>query len=437
MRVLLVVPTIPELRPRFGRPVGHRVFRVPFAGLLTVATILAQEHDVTLIDEHVEEVDLETNCDLVGFTVAAATAPRAAVLAKQFRARGIPAFAGGFHPTFDPAGCLAHFDALVVGEAEGVVERLVRDAAAGRLERVYQRPEPCDPSAILPLRRDLVRQPGEYFTINVITATRGCPYRCDFCGVRAFHRDIYRTRPLASVLGELQSMQGRRVLFTDDNLIGDREYAKALFREMVPLRKWWLAQMSIDCARDPELLDLAGRAGCLGVFIGFETLSATNLAQQGKRQNVRQDYGEVIDTLHRHGIAVAAGTMFGFDDDDRSVFDHTVEFFLERGLDCMQVDPLTPFPGTELYRKLDAEGRITTRELERYNIGSTVFRPRGMTAEELEVGLRRVRARFYSLPQVVRRTLRLFCRRPVAGAVFGTLNWAYHRHLRLEIGYPP
>ncbi len=232
-------------------------------------------------------------------------------------------------------------------------------------------------------------------------------------------------------------MPGRKVLFTDDNLVGDRRYAKELFARMVPLRKWWLAQMSIDCADDPELLRLASQAGCLGVFIGFETLSRATLQSQTKGHNIHRDYRRVISTLHRYGIAVAAGTMFGFDGDTPEVFEQTVQYFLKAGLDCIQVDPVTPFPGTELHAQLHNEGRILTTDLEKFNIGETVFAPRGMTAAELEAGLWTVRRRFYALPQVAKRTIRLLLQRPAAGLVFGAINWGYHRHLRQRIGYPP
>jgi radical SAM superfamily enzyme YgiQ (UPF0313 family) len=273
----------------------------------------------------------------------------------------------------------------------------------------------------------------------VLHTSRGCPFKCDFCGVRLFYRDTYRRRPLDGVLQELRAMKGRKVLFTDDNLVGDVPYAKELFRRMIPLKKWWMGQMSINCAQDPELLDLARRSGCFGVFIGFETLDKKTIAEVDKRQNRAADYEEVIRVMHRHGLAVAAGTMFGFDNDEKTVFRETVDFFLRAKLDCIQVDPVTPFPGTPLFQKLEAEGRIVSRDWDRYNIAEAVFRPKRMGPEELDAGVDYVRRRFYTLPNVARRFLRvLWYRRSLPAAlVIACINHGYWRHLRRNIGYPP
>jgi radical SAM superfamily enzyme YgiQ (UPF0313 family) len=370
--------------------------------------------------------------------VATPTAKRSYAIAREFKKRGRKVFVGGFHPTFNIDECLEYVDAVVVGEAENSIQELVRDFEKGRLKQTYRKCKPCNAADIPMVRPELVRHPEEYFTVNVIEATRGCVFKCDFCGVRLFHQDTYRKRPVDTVVEEIRRMKGRKVLFTDDNLAGDFDYAKELFRRLIPLKKWWMGQMSINCHKDGQLLELAAESGCFGVFIGFETINKETIDRVRKHQNVHHDYKEVVSTLHKHGIGVAAGLMFGFDGDTKDVFSDTVRFFRDAKVDCIQVDPVTGFPGTPLFERYKREGRLITDDWDKFNIAETTFRPTHMTAEELDKGLDEVRRGFYDFPGIVKRFFRAWCyRHLIAALVIGYINWGYWRHLRKEIGYPP
>lgn len=439
MKILFIVPTIKQLSlKRNLHPIGSKIFRVPFLGVLTAASCVPSKHQVTVIDEHIEMVNYNTDCDLIGITVATSTAKRAYVIADEFRKRNKKIFMGGFHVTFNPEEALNHADSVVIGDAEGNIQELLSDFENRRLREKYERKDLCDPGEIPVIKRELIRFPQHYFTTNVIQATRGCIYKCDFCGVRLFNRDTFRKRPIEAVIAELSKLKGKKVLFTDDNLIGDIEYAKELFLRMIPLKKWWMGQMSINCHVDVKLLRLAAQSGCFGVFIGFETINARNLAAQSKLQNVRTDYKYVIARLHKFGIAVAGGTMFGFDYDGRETFNRTVNYFLNAKLDCIQVDPVTAFPGTPLFKQFKAQERLITYDWEKFNIAEVTFKPKSMSPQELQAGLDYVRRMFYTFPRLLQRFFRtLRGRGLMAALIIACLNWGYWRHLKKNIGYPP
>ena len=251
---------------------------------LYVAASMPANVETKIIDEEVEPIDFETNADLIGISFMTYNAPRAYEIADRFRReKGKPVIFGGYHPTFMPEEAIQHADAVCIGEAEGNVPRMMEDFAAGALKPFY-RNESIDLAGLSRPNRALIKK-QHYAPVDFLQATRGCHYRCRFCSVSAFHHHQFRTRPVAEVIDELKSL-GRYVLFMDDNITGDREYAKQLFAEMIPLRKRWFSQCGMGIAEDDELLSLASRSGCAGLFVGFETLSETELRSWKKKTNV-------------------------------------------------------------------------------------------------------------------------------------------------------
>jgi radical SAM superfamily enzyme YgiQ (UPF0313 family) len=242
---------------------------------------------------------------------------------------------------------------------------------------------------------------------GVLFATRGCSCRCDFCTLAVTYGSKQRKRPVAQVAAEYASFPGKVIVFWDENIAGDPEYAKELFRAITPHRKWWSSQASIDVGKDEELLELAARSGCKQLFLGLESVSQASLDAVHKRFNVVEEYREIIDRVHAHGIAVQAGIVFGFDCDTAAIFSETVAFLEEAGVQNATFNLLTPFPGTPLFRRLEAEGRILTSDWTRYNgRADVVFQPRHMTCEELLAGFRWANQRFYSLASISRRLRR-------------------------------
>jgi len=400
----LISPTAAIWRARRkGKTRGPRVFRFSMLPSQAVAASMPPGVETRIIDENVEPVDFETDADLVGISFMTFNAPRAYEIADRFRDRGKTVIFGGFHPTFLPYEAIQHCDAVCIGEAEYNVPRMIADYRAGKLQPIY-RSEPVDLADLPPAPRDLL-QTRRYVSPNVTQATRGCPYRCKFCSIAAFHGYQIRTRPVEAVLDELRGL-GRHVVFMDDNIIGDRDYALELFEAMAPLKKRWFSQCGIHLVDDAELLRAAVRSGCGGLFVGLESLSQENLSRWTKGPNRAAEYVRQIRRLHDHGIAVYAGFVFGSDDDSPDVFRRTLDFLDEARVDALQATRLTPFPGTPLHEEMDRAGRIFDKDWSHYDFAHVVFEPLRMSREQLDLGVAWISREFYSRRRVARRLAR-------------------------------
>jgi radical SAM superfamily enzyme YgiQ (UPF0313 family) len=405
-KILLVVPAGERVRVTRDNPeVPRRVMlRFSVLPLTVVAALTPPGHEVRIVDENVEPLDLETECDLVGITFMTALAPRAYEIAAAFRRRGKTVVAGGYHATLCPQDAAPHFDALVAGDAAGAWERLLVDAEAGRLQKVYRNERPCL-ELPLPRRGLLARTARHYATVNAVQAGRGCRHNCRYCSVTVFHRRQYYRRPVADVIDELRTLP-KRFIFVDDNLIAERDYAVELFRAMVPLRKRWVSQCSVLIADDPELLQLARAAGCCGLFIGLETASDENLAAMNKQFNQSDSYHARLARIRRAGIGVIAGMIVGLDGDTPEVFERTLRLLRQTHMEAVQLNILTPLPGTPLYQDMQASGRMTDADWSHYDYRHVVFRPARMSAEELQAGADWVYAQFYRLDRILWRFAR-------------------------------
>jgi len=402
IKFVLVNPTSLLWRVRGReRPRGSRFLRFSMLSSLYVAASMPPYVETQIIDEEVEPIDFDTDADLIGISFMTYNAPRAYEIADRFRIeKGKPVIFGGYHPTFMPEEAMQHADAVCVGEAENNVSRMMEDFLAGQLKPFY-RSEPIKLEGLPIPNRDLIRK-KDYVPLDVLQATRGCHYLCSFCSVAAFHQYRLRTRPVAEVIAELKTL-GPHILFMDDNLVGDREYAKQLFSEMIPLGKIWFSQCGIEIAYDDELLHLASRSGCRGLFIGFESLSQRNLRSWKKHSNRGKDYLAVVRKLHATGIGVFAGFVFGSDDDGPDVFERTLKFILEANIESLQATRMTPFPGTPLFEEMERQGRILDKDWSHYDFNHVVFEPLHMRRETLDLGVSWVLRQFYTRRRVVRR----------------------------------
>jgi radical SAM superfamily enzyme YgiQ (UPF0313 family) len=356
--------------------------------LTTLAALVPPDlnAEVVIQDEGVQPLDLDFDADLVGITAITGTAPRAYRIADALRARGHTVVLGGVHATLLPDEAAPHADALVLGYAEKSWPQLLRDFAAGRLRPRYHRPTGRVLAGVPVARRDLLKR-ERYSTVNSIEATRGCPHRCDFCVVPAAWANTYAHRPVEEVVAELRTFEGRVALFIDLSPVEDVHYAKALYRAMIPLRMRWVGLSTTRIAEDDELLALAARSGCKGLLIGFESVSQDTLDQTHKGFHAAAGYREVVRKLHDRGIGVQGCFVFGFDNDDPSVFERTVEFVDRAKVDLPRYAVATPFPNTALYRRLEAEGRLLHKDWSLYDVEHVVFEPRRMSPERLQEGL--------------------------------------------------
>jgi radical SAM superfamily enzyme YgiQ (UPF0313 family) len=408
MKVLLVVPASDGLRVTRENPaVPKRAMqRFSILPVTTVAALTPPRHEVRICDENVQALDFDADCDVVGVSFMTALAPRAYEIAREFRRRGKVVVAGGYYPTLCPGEVTPHFDAVVAGEAEGVWPRVLEDIEAGRLKPLYRAETPADPAEIPIPRRDLLRDTAAYYVTTAAVQTgRGCRHACRYCSIAAFYGGSRRNRPVERVIEELKGVP-RDFMFVDDNIIADPDYARRLFLAMVPLGKRWVSQCSIQIADDPELLGLAARAGCRGLFVGVETTDRRNLEAVGKGFNAEGGLCDRIGRIRAAGIGVVAGVIVGMDNDDVTVFERTLRFLQAARIDTVQVNIMTPLPGTPLHADMERQGRMTDRDLSHYDFRHCVFRPARMTAAELQDGADWLYSQFYRLDRILGRFVR-------------------------------
>ncbi|OGB90535.1 hypothetical protein A2625_03200 [candidate division WOR-1 bacterium RIFCSPHIGHO2_01_FULL_53_15] len=381
-----------------------RAFRFAPLGLAAVAALVPEEHEVCIIDENAAPINFDDRVDLVGISAMTPMAPRAYEIASEFRKRGVKVAMGGSHASALPEEALQHVDAVLIGEAEELWPQLIEDFKNHRLRRIYK----CETKPLLnnlpAPRRDLFASQA-YFVKNCVQITRGCPFDCEFCSVSSFYGHTYRTRPIAEVEKEILSLKKDITFFVDDNIVGNRAYAKDFFRRIIPHKLKWISQGSITMAEDRELLELASKSGCLCMIIGFESLSQENLNSIKKNFNQAAKFKDAIKKIHAHGIGIYGIFMFGLDHDDKDVFKRTVDFIIENNINTASFTILTPMPGTRLYQKMESEGRITDRDWTKYDHLHVVFKPRTMTAEELFEGHRWAFRETYTYRSILKRIL--------------------------------
>ncbi len=289
-----------------------------------LAARVPSDWQVTHVDEEAEAIDWTDHPDVVGITFHTPSANHAYDLAARFKSGGACVVMGGPHVTLLPDEARQHADVIFVGEAEGLWEEFLSGFVNGTYQRVYQRTSPPSLSGIPMARKTLFHRRD--FTSGVLFATRGCPNHCDFCSIVAMYPDGFRKRPVTEVAAEYGSFRGKRIIFWDDNITADKEYAKELFRAITPYRKWWSSQATIHAARDDEFLDAAARSGCKQLFLGLESVSQSSMREVRKEFNRVEEYARLIHRVHAHGIAVQAGIVFGFDHDTPAIFKDTLDF---------------------------------------------------------------------------------------------------------------
>ncbi len=374
----------------------------PAIPLLVLAALTPDRHHVTVADENVRPLRYDDRPDLVGITVNVDTANRAYGIASRYRNLGVPVILGGIHASANPHEALMHGDSVCIGEAEDLWEGILADAGNGVLRRRYFNPTPTDMAKTpIPAWGKLDR--SQYLYTNVVVASRGCPFQCDFCYNSNGHVHHYRNRPVANVLAEITHLQSRQIMFVDDNLIGNIDWTRKLIAAINPLGITWHAAVSANLGAHPDLMDAMARSGCRSLFIGFESINSASVHSVNKRQNDTARYERLIGDLHARGIMVNASMAFGFDHDGQDVFDSTVAWLTANKVETMTAHILTPYPGTTLYEQLDAQGRIIDRDWSRYNTSHVVFQPKQMSPEQLREGYLRAYREFYSFKSILKR----------------------------------
>ena len=413
VRIFLISPT------HYG-PGGalHKTTRYWTSGttLPYLKALTPAGHSVQMVDELFYDVDLNAECDVVGLTAMGPQIKRAYDLADHFRARGSRVVLGGTWVTLTPEESLKHADAVVAGEAEEVWPQLLADFSEGRTRGVYRAKRwhsladlPRIDYTTLPLlkyeafkRSWLYRM---YFHWPVVFS-RGCPHPCEYCAVQTYYERSYRTRPVAQVIEDLETIKalgGNRILFLDDNPIARPDAAKELFRAMIPLRVKWASQSTINIARDPELLDLAARSGCVSLSIGLESINEDSLESVNKGFNLPKRFSRDLAAIRSKGIQVIALLMVGLDGDTVDTFRRSLEFLIENKISFLKLFTPCPYPGTKYYDDMIKADRILTRDWGRYDYGSPLVRPAQITTDEMMDGFKYIYQGFYATRAIAKR----------------------------------
>lgn len=367
---------------------GVNKYTTAFLALPTIAALTPEDVEINIADENIEQIDFDKNVDLVGITCSTWLAPRAYEIADEFRQRGVSVVLGGIHPSMLPYEAIKHADAVVIGEAENVWRNLIKDFRENRLQPFYKSYE-LPKLENLPIPRwDLLK--NEKYFYHTIQTTRGCPYDCEFCTVKAMSGGKYRYKPVKDTIKEVETLldiEKKLFFFVDDNFIGNRKHTKELLRELVPLKIVYFAEVSINLAKDDELLSLLAESGCRKVIIGFESLVNANLRQMEKDKSYKaEQYAEDIMKIQSFGIEIQGSFMFGYDFDDETVFEKTVNFINSANLCAATLCILTPFPGTRLFQRFDREGRLLYNDWRKYDGRQVCFQPKLISPEALQNG---------------------------------------------------
>jgi radical SAM superfamily enzyme YgiQ (UPF0313 family) len=402
----MVLPALTEVKSPFFRPIKYSLF--PPLGLATLAAYCRPDDEVRVVDEHVEpELSLARPVsplpDLIVIECYITNAYRSYAIADYYRSLGTTVAIGGLHPTAMPDEAAEHADVLFLGPGEQTFPAFLVDWRAGRpASRYDSRHYPRTLVDVPPVRRDLIQR-WRYLVPNSIVVSRGCPHHCDFCYKDAFYeggRHFYN-QSVDAALSEIERLPGRHLYFLDDHLLGHRRFAETLFEGMQGMGRVFQGAATVDSILRGDLIEHAAAAGLRSVFVGFETLNTDNLRRSNKSQNLNRSYEQAIRRLHDLGIAINGSFVFGLDEDDGDVFDRTVDWAVEQGLTTSTFHIATPYPGTPLYQRMEADGRILTRDWRRYDTRHAVFQPARLSAEQLEAGYWRAYREFYRVRRII------------------------------------
>jgi radical SAM superfamily enzyme YgiQ (UPF0313 family) len=433
-RTLLLLDPYPRNNPYHLTASERRAVWFPKLSLPTIAAYTPPGWDIVLVDEAVRDIDFDQPCDLVGLSIMTCYAPRAYEIATEFKKRGKPVVLGGVHPTYCPDEALRYCDAIVCGEAEDLWPQLVADFEAGAMKRMYKMGEFPSLENYRSPRVDLL-SPDAYMTRQCSFTTRGCHFDCEFCSVSPFNGKTTRRRPVPEVVKELAQVKqwirselvermandslwrafvtalririgiedGTIFAFVDDLHNSNRTYCRELWAALKPLKIKWGCQSTLFLGDDEEMVKLAAESGCVSVFVGMESLDEDCLEETNKPFNRVQKFADEIKMFHDNGIMVNPGIVFGFDNDDESVFERAVEFLVKNQVELAYFNVLTPLPGTALYERYNNAGRIFDRDWSKYDGKHVVFHPSRMTPEQLQEGFFWANHEFYSIPSIWQR----------------------------------
>jgi radical SAM superfamily enzyme YgiQ (UPF0313 family) len=403
MKIKMILPALTEAKSPYWRPIKYSLF--PPLGLATLAGYCSAEDEIIIQDEHVEELYLDDEPELVIIQVYITNAYRSYALADHYRRKGAYVCLGGLHVSSLPDEALPHADSLFIGPGEDTFPVFLKDFKEKHPQKIYTS-KIRTLAGIPPVRRDLIKR-QLYLVPNSIVVTRGCPHHCDFCYKDAFFEGgkSFYTQTTDDALSEIDRLPGSHLYFLDDHLLGNIRFATSLFEGMQGMNRVFQGASTVDAILRGNLIEKAAKAGMRSVFVGFETLSSGNLQQSNKKQNLGKDYSEAIGRLHDLGIMINGSFVFGLDEDDKDVFKRTVDWAVNQGITTATFHILTPYPGTKLFTDMENAGRILTRNWGLYDTRQVVYKTVNLSAEELKQGYDWAYKSFYGWSNIVKASL--------------------------------
>jgi radical SAM superfamily enzyme YgiQ (UPF0313 family) len=394
MRILLIAPRseFPDVTPGW--------LRFSQMSLLILEALSGPDHEVTTIEEEIESIPYDQSWDVVGITVMTATAHHAYQIAHRFRQLGTKVVLGGVHPSLLPEEGTQHADAVVVGEAEGIWPQVLEDAGRDRLQPIYFNTTPDINK--MPLVRYQNRRRRFPPAFHPLVASRGCPKNCEFCCVHKVYGQRFRRLAVDRVLQQIQLRHTRDVMFLDDNISSHRGWAMELFTRLIPFNLRIISQVPVSFILDEKLFTTALAAGLTGVFVGIESIDENAMARYSKSVTL-EAYAEAIRRCRHARVIFHAALIFGMDEHDKSIFDYTYEFVMRHSIPSVSAYVLTPYPGTDLYDRLEHERRLLHRNWAYYDHLTPVFQPSRMSLQDLVSGYMRFRQRLFSMKGILQR----------------------------------
>lgn len=375
----------------------------PSLALLTIANLTPKEHEIIIENENVDKIDFDENVDLVAITVTVDVMNRAVEISKEFQKRGVKVIAGGIHITADPEGAANSFDAIIIGMAERVWEKVLKDIENNSIKKIYYDMENINGNEIVSPDYSMTDN-KKYLYTNIISTSRGCPFKCDFCYNSCTNSiKTYINRSIKDVIEDIKVLKTKHIMFIDDNFIGNPKWTKELLKEIKPLKLKWNAAVTSNIVDMPDLLDEMKESGCQSLFIGFESINSKSIESVHKIQNSVSRYEKLVDEIHKRGIMINASFVFGLDEDDAEIFKSTLEWIVKNKIETVTSHIMTPYPGTKLYTSLLKENRIVDHNLSNYNTSHVVYKPKNMTAEELYDGYLWIYKEVYRLKNIMKR----------------------------------